>query len=156
MVLSGEIDLTYRCNLKCRNCNRSCTQAPSRRDLPVERIAAFIRDSVARGRNWKRLFGPFNLAPLDRAPYPWSGFAGGIDRVFGFRRGAGNSPGRGENLRADLEIFCRRCGHFGFAWVTKRPRMSPIWVRAYERVHDPKRNSDRSTQDTEAWQQSKP
>lgn len=230
-----EIDLTYRCNLRCRNCNRSCTQAPSRRDLPVERIAAFVRESVAQKRTWERvrllggeptlhpeflkvvgllsdyrdrhnpdlrvvvgtngsgahvrrmldqlppgieikntwkgprqrLFRPFNIAPVDRALYRWSDFgsgcriledcglgltpqgyypcaiAGGIDRVFGFRRGRRHLPRPGEDLQADLEIFCRRCGHFGFAWPTRRTRMSPIWVGAYERFHNPRRNPGR-------------
>lgn len=50
-----ELDLTYRCNLQCRNCNRSCTQAPSRCDMPVAAIAAFIRESVATGRSWERI-----------------------------------------------------------------------------------------------------
>ena len=50
-----EIDLTYRCNLRCRNCNRSCTQAPSRMDLPLTRIEAFIRQSTAEGRPWERI-----------------------------------------------------------------------------------------------------
>lgn len=50
-----EIDLTYRCNLRCRNCNRSCTQAPSRRDLPLARIAAFIHQSAAENRPWERI-----------------------------------------------------------------------------------------------------
>ncbi len=227
-----EIDLTYRCNLKCRNCNRSCTQAPSRRDIPVERITAFIRESVERGRPWKRvrllggeptlhpefakivrlfgeyrerhnpdlrivvgtngsgprvrrmldrlppgievkntwkgprqrLFRPFNIAPVDRPLYRWSDFAsgcriledcgmgltpqgyypcavaGGIDRIFAFRRGRRRLPRSGENLRADLEIFCRVCGHFGFSGLTKRTRMSPTWVRAYARFHKPKPN----------------
>jgi hypothetical protein len=242
-----EIDLTYRCNLKCRNCNRSCAQAPSRRDLPVERIAAFIRESVDRGRRWRRvrllggeptlhpeflkivelikdyrdrhnpdlrivvgtngsgahvrrmldrlppdieikntwkgprqrLFRPFNIAPRDRALYRWSDFtsgcriledcglgltpqgyypcaiAGGIDRVFGFGRGRRQLPRSGEDLGSDLEIFCRRCGHFGFAWVTKRPRMSPTWVRAYARYRDPQRNPGRRAHGSTAWRQLK-
>ncbi len=50
-----EIDITYRCNLACANCNRSCTQSPSRTDLPVEAIAAFIEQSLARGIRWKRV-----------------------------------------------------------------------------------------------------
>ncbi len=243
-----EIDLTYRCNLKCRNCNRSCTQAPSRRDLPVAWLAAFIRESVDRGRRWRRvrllggeptlhpeflrivamlsdyrdrhnpalrivvgtngsgvavrrmldrlppgieikntwkgprqrLFRPFNIAPVDRALYRWSDFAsgcriledcglgltpqgyypcaiaGGIDRVFGFQRGRRRIPRSGEDLRADLEIFCRRCGHFGFAGITKRPRISPTWARAYERLRDPQRNPGRRAHGSTAWRQSKP
>lgn len=50
-----EIDITYRCNLSCANCNRSCTQAPSRTELSVDAIAAFIEQSLARGIQWKRI-----------------------------------------------------------------------------------------------------
>lgn len=31
----AEIDITYKCNLKCINCNRSCTQAPIDTEMPV-------------------------------------------------------------------------------------------------------------------------
>ncbi len=50
-----EIDLTYRCNLRCENCNRSCTQAPSRLDIPLERVAGFIDQSVSMGLPWERI-----------------------------------------------------------------------------------------------------
>ncbi len=50
-----EIDITYRCNLRCANCNRSCTQAPSNLEMPVERIASFIRESIAVGIPWRRI-----------------------------------------------------------------------------------------------------
>jgi len=50
-----EIDITYRCNLQCANCNRSCTQAPSKRDLSTTRVAAFIDQSIAAGARWKRI-----------------------------------------------------------------------------------------------------
>ena len=218
-----EIDLTYRCNLRCRNCNRSCSQAPIRCDLPVAQIAAFIRESVAADRRWERvrllggeptlhpdfaaivemlreyrtrrnpgmrivvctngsgaavgrrlarlpadvaikstgkgarqrLFRPFNVAPVDLARYRWADYAcgcriledcglgltpqgyypcavaGAIDRVFGFGRGRGHLPATGEEMTEDLERFCRLCGHFGFAWPTRRTRMSPAWVKAY-------------------------
>lgn len=220
-----EIDLTYRCNLHCCNCNRSCTQAPSRLDLSVARVAGFIHDSVAQGRSWERirllggeptlhpdfdvivdmlrdyqtrhnprlrlvvctngngtrvrrtlanlpdgivvkntwkgarqrLFRPFNMAPLERPLYRWAKYscgcriledcglgltplgyypcaiAGGIDRVFGFGRGRQELPDRQADFREDLYLFCRLCGHFGFAWPTKRSRMSPVWARAYRR-----------------------
>jgi hypothetical protein len=222
-----ELDLTYRCNLQCRNCNRSCTQAPSRRHIPLERIAAFIRESVATGRSWERirllggeptlhpdftsiigmlmdyrasanpglrivvctngcgphvrrhledlpaaihvkntwkgrrqrLFRPFNVAPIDRPLYRWTdtscgcriledcglgltpqgyypcAIAGAIDRVFGFGRGQERLPLPGDDMREDLDIFCRLCGHFGFSWPTRRIRMSPTWTQAYERYH---------------------
>jgi hypothetical protein len=50
-----EIDITYRCNLRCANCNRSCSQAPSGVEMPVERIAAFIRESVDAAAGWERI-----------------------------------------------------------------------------------------------------
>ncbi len=50
-----EIDITYKCNLKCFNCNRSCTQAPSETELPVATIEAFIEQSVDRKIPWKRI-----------------------------------------------------------------------------------------------------
>jgi hypothetical protein len=219
-----EIDLTYRCNLGCRNCNRSCTQAPSRQDLPVARIGAFIRESTAQGILWQRirllggeptlhpefpaivemlrqyrsrrnpglrivvctngnggrvrrrldrlppdiaikntwkgdrqrLFRPFNMAPVDRPIYRWADYtcgcriledcglgltplgyypcaiAGAIDRVFNFGRGRMQLPPAGEEMLADRDLFCRLCGHFGFAWPTRRARISPTWVQAYE------------------------
>jgi hypothetical protein len=51
----AEIDITYRCNLKCLNCNRSCTQAPSDMEMPVENIVAFITQSVEKQIAWKRI-----------------------------------------------------------------------------------------------------
>lgn len=50
-----EIDITYRCNLRCANCNRSCTQVPSDIELPIERIAAFVRESLETGARWRRI-----------------------------------------------------------------------------------------------------
>jgi hypothetical protein len=51
----AEIDITYRCNLKCFNCNRSCAQAPSRGELPVAAVAGFIAQSREQGVQWKRI-----------------------------------------------------------------------------------------------------
>ena len=51
----AEIDITYRCNLKCINCNRSCAQAPSDLEMSVADIAAFIDESVDRAIAWKRI-----------------------------------------------------------------------------------------------------
>jgi hypothetical protein len=51
----AEIDITYRCNLKCINCNRSCAQAPSDLEMPLADIAAFIEASVDREIAWKRI-----------------------------------------------------------------------------------------------------
>ena len=51
----AEIDITYKCNLKCINCNRSCTQAPSNIEMPVANIAAFIKQSIEKNIAWKRI-----------------------------------------------------------------------------------------------------
>lgn len=51
----AEIDITYQCNLKCINCNRSCTQAPSNREMPVADIKAFIEQSIEKQIAWKRI-----------------------------------------------------------------------------------------------------
>jgi hypothetical protein len=50
-----EIDITYKCNLKCINCNRSCTQAPSNIEMPVADVEAFIAQSIDRKIAWKRI-----------------------------------------------------------------------------------------------------
>ncbi len=50
-----EIDITYKCNLKCLNCNRSCTQAPEDTEMPVSMIETFIRESVEKNVKWKRI-----------------------------------------------------------------------------------------------------
>ena len=51
----AEIDITYKCNLKCINCNRSCAQSPSNIEMPVADIAAFIQQSIERKIGWKRI-----------------------------------------------------------------------------------------------------
>lgn len=50
-----EIDITYRCNLKCANCNRSCSQLPSAAELPPARVAAFIHESIEKDAQWERI-----------------------------------------------------------------------------------------------------
>jgi hypothetical protein len=51
----AEIDITYKCNLKCINCNRSCAQAPSDTELSVAEIEAFIGQSIDKAIDWKRI-----------------------------------------------------------------------------------------------------
>jgi sulfatase maturation enzyme AslB (radical SAM superfamily) len=50
-----EIDITYQCNLRCINCNRSCNQAPSDMEMPVADLAEFIQQSVEKQIQWKRI-----------------------------------------------------------------------------------------------------
>jgi uncharacterized radical SAM superfamily Fe-S cluster-containing enzyme len=48
-----EIDITYECNLKCINCNRSSTQAPIKDGMSVEQIENFVRESIELNKKWK-------------------------------------------------------------------------------------------------------
>ena len=220
-----EIDVTYRCNLRCKNCNRSCTQAPSDADIAVEKIELFLQESITKGIKWKRirllggeptlhpefslildrlltykrtnrpdlrivvctngagrrvrqilvalpddvivkttakggrqrLFRPFNMAPIDSVCYRLADYtagcriisdcglgltpsgyypcavAGGIDRVFGFNLGRTHLPDHSDDMRDQMEVFCRFCGHFGFLWPTRRQKTSPSWQNAYQR-----------------------
>jgi hypothetical protein len=48
-----EIDITYACNLKCFNCNRSCGLAPSGDRLSLDQIKKFLRESTAKGIQWE-------------------------------------------------------------------------------------------------------
>jgi hypothetical protein len=50
-----EIDITYRCNLRCFNCNRSCTQAPSKAELSPSQVQAFVSQSIANNMHWERI-----------------------------------------------------------------------------------------------------
>ncbi len=52
---SIEIDITYRCNLKCINCNRSCSQAPSKEEMKVEQIEEFIKESIKKNIKWEQV-----------------------------------------------------------------------------------------------------
>ncbi len=50
-----EIDLTYACNLKCHDCNRSCRQAPDNQELSLNQIVEFIDESLDREIGWKKI-----------------------------------------------------------------------------------------------------
>ena len=50
-----EIDITYACNLKCYNCDRSCSQAPSRERMTVAQIRQFLDESIAGNIHWERI-----------------------------------------------------------------------------------------------------
>lgn len=50
-----EIDVTYACNLKCFNCNRSCTQAPARDAIAPEQIIKFLSESVEAKVTWRKI-----------------------------------------------------------------------------------------------------
>lgn len=48
-----EIDITYECNLKCINCNRSSTQAPIKEGMSIEQIENFVLESIELNKKWK-------------------------------------------------------------------------------------------------------
>jgi uncharacterized radical SAM superfamily Fe-S cluster-containing enzyme len=48
-----EIDITYECNLKCINCNRSSTQAPIKEGMTLEQIQKFVLESIELNKKWK-------------------------------------------------------------------------------------------------------
>lgn len=54
-----EIDLTYNCNLRCKNCNRSCGQAPSEEQMSLHQIERFLQESFKQAAHWEdiRLLG---------------------------------------------------------------------------------------------------
>ena len=76
-----EIDLTYRCNLQCANCNRSCTQAPSKLDLSTAQVASFIDQSIAGGVRWER------IRLLGGEPTLHKDFFAILDQLMTYRRG---------------------------------------------------------------------
>lgn len=50
-----EIDLTYLCNLRCNNCNRSSAQAPESLHISLKSIRSFVDDPLSTGRVWHRI-----------------------------------------------------------------------------------------------------
>lgn len=48
-----EIDITYECNLKCYNCNRSCTQAPTEESMSLFQIQQFLTESIQLKKQWE-------------------------------------------------------------------------------------------------------
>lgn len=50
-----EIDITYVCNLRCTNCNRSISQAPEKLHMPIEMVTRFVDESIQRKKRWKTI-----------------------------------------------------------------------------------------------------
>ncbi|HEX7503021.1 MAG TPA: radical SAM protein [Acidobacteriota bacterium] len=51
------IDLAHCCDLQCPGCNRSCGlgQAPAAEFIGLDQIERFVAESVAAGKNWRRI-----------------------------------------------------------------------------------------------------
>ena len=50
-----ELDITWACNLRCFNCNRSCEQAPTGLSMTVDQVRRFVDESIAAGQRWERV-----------------------------------------------------------------------------------------------------
>lgn len=50
-----EIDITYKCNLTCHNCNRSCDIIKSNDNIEINQIKKFLEESVNKCKVWRRI-----------------------------------------------------------------------------------------------------
>ena len=50
-----EIDITFKCNLMCYNCDRSCRQAPDEKYISIEQIYKFLRETYDKNHHWRRI-----------------------------------------------------------------------------------------------------
>jgi len=50
-----QVDVTYQCNVKCFNCDRSCGQAPSDERMTVGQIQRFVEETIDRKLEWERI-----------------------------------------------------------------------------------------------------
>jgi len=50
-----EIDITYRCQLRCSNCSRGCTQFPVDSDIHISQIIEFLDSSFQQKRFWNKV-----------------------------------------------------------------------------------------------------
>ena len=50
-----EIDVTFACNLRCLNCDRSCTQAPDAGRMTLAQVERFLDETRAARRRWRRV-----------------------------------------------------------------------------------------------------
>jgi hypothetical protein len=50
-----ELDITWACNLRCFNCNRSCEQAPTGEQMSAAQVERFVDESLAVGQRWARI-----------------------------------------------------------------------------------------------------
>lgn len=50
-----EIDITYLCNLRCKNCNRSSAQAPDAVHISLSDVTRFVEETIANQRCWRRI-----------------------------------------------------------------------------------------------------
>lgn len=75
-----QIDLTYACNLRCADCNRSVGVAPSTARLSLHAIETFLLDSHRKGYRWE------HVALLGGEPTLHPEFLSIVERLRSFRR----------------------------------------------------------------------
>lgn len=51
----AQLDITYSCNLKCYNCNRSCEQDPSNDGMSLGQVRQFLEESRAHRIQWRHI-----------------------------------------------------------------------------------------------------
>ncbi len=47
-----ELNITFACNLRCVNCDRSCEQAPTSMQMSLQQVHTFIEETIAAGYKW--------------------------------------------------------------------------------------------------------
>jgi hypothetical protein len=50
-----ELDVTWECNLRCCNCNRSIEQAPTKELMSVKQVQQFVTESIDAGIQWREI-----------------------------------------------------------------------------------------------------
>ncbi|NUM32965.1 MAG: radical SAM protein [Candidatus Brocadiae bacterium] len=50
-----EIDVTWNCNLHCKNCDRSCRQAPTQEQMSIQQIQKFVFESQQNHKKWEQI-----------------------------------------------------------------------------------------------------
>ena len=50
-----DLDITWECNLKCYDCNRSCQQAPTSEKMTLGQVRQFLEESRRRKVQWKKI-----------------------------------------------------------------------------------------------------
>ncbi len=105
-----EIDLTWACNMRCLNCNRSVRQAPTGEHMSLEQVQAFVAESRARHVRWRK------IRLLGGEPTLHPQFLEIVELLCVYR----------EELGGDLEIQVATNGH--------GPRVQAILARVEGRV----------------------
>jgi len=50
-----QLEITTDCRMGCLNCDRSCSQAPSKENMSVSQIEKFVRESIDCNHVWRRI-----------------------------------------------------------------------------------------------------